>query len=332
MSKILSISIAAYNAENFIRETLESLVVPEIMDDIEVFIVDDGGNDHTLEIAQEFADQYPDTFIPVHKENGGYGSTVNYSIKHAKGTYFKLLDGDDWYDKAGLKKLVTFLKENHPADAIVTYYYKGSNPTDLKLCDFNGEGYGEPVYVRDLQKNYLIGMWALTYRTQILRDCRLHMPEHMLYTDRCYSSIPFTKAETIQFLDFPVYCYRIGRDEQSVSKSSRIKHAKETFLVCKRLARYCQEHRNNPNYQYLLHRISAYYQGAYKTWLLFPRDEKYQQGMKRYDQEIREIAPDVYAHAETIGKTGKLLSLFRRTNYLAYWPFKLLPDSMSSWD
>ena len=68
------------------------------MDKLEVFVVDDGGIDGTLKIAQKYQKKYPGTFYAVHKENGGYGSTVNYSIAHATGKYFKLLDGDDWFN------------------------------------------------------------------------------------------------------------------------------------------------------------------------------------------------------------------------------------------
>ncbi len=107
MEKLLTISIAAYNVEGYIRNTLDSLIVPEILDKLEVFIVDDGGNDNTLQIAREYESKYPETFHAVHKENGGYGSTVNYSIAHATGKYFKLLDGDDWYLSRNLKRLIS---------------------------------------------------------------------------------------------------------------------------------------------------------------------------------------------------------------------------------
>lgn len=41
MSKVLTVSIAAYNMESYIRQTLNSLIVPEILEKIEVLVVDD---------------------------------------------------------------------------------------------------------------------------------------------------------------------------------------------------------------------------------------------------------------------------------------------------
>ena len=52
--KILTVSVAAYNVENTIEETLDSLVVPGILDKLEVFVVDDGGIDDTLKKARKY--------------------------------------------------------------------------------------------------------------------------------------------------------------------------------------------------------------------------------------------------------------------------------------
>ena len=102
MEKILSVSIASYNVEKFIRKALDSCCIPEIMDRLEVIVVNDGSTDSTLEIAREYETKYPETFRVIDKINGGYGSTVNASIRVAAGRYFRLLDGDDWFDRDGL--------------------------------------------------------------------------------------------------------------------------------------------------------------------------------------------------------------------------------------
>ena len=94
VEKTLSISIAAYNVEEFLKNTLDSLVAPEIMDDIEVLIIDDGYKDNTAAIVKEFVDKYPNSFKVISKPNGGYGSTINAAIDAANGQYFKTLDGD----------------------------------------------------------------------------------------------------------------------------------------------------------------------------------------------------------------------------------------------
>ena len=110
MEKTLTISVACYNVGQFLRKTLDSLIAPEIMDELEVLVVNDGSSDDTAEIAREYEEKYPQTFRLVDKANGGYGSTLNYSMPAARGRYFKQLDGDDWYNTEGLVRLVRFLR------------------------------------------------------------------------------------------------------------------------------------------------------------------------------------------------------------------------------
>lgn len=49
MEKILTISVAAYNVEKYIRQTLDSCMVPEILNDLEILVLDDRATDKTAE-------------------------------------------------------------------------------------------------------------------------------------------------------------------------------------------------------------------------------------------------------------------------------------------
>ena len=121
-NKVLTISIAAYNVEKFLKKTLDSLII-ENMELLEVLIVNDGSKDNTLQIARKYEEQYPNTFKVIDKENGGYGSTINEGIKYATGKYFKQLDGDDWYDTKNLNQFCLKLKQID-TDMIYTPYIK----------------------------------------------------------------------------------------------------------------------------------------------------------------------------------------------------------------
>lgn len=83
--KILTISIAAYNVQQYLDKLLASLVAPEVLDDLEVLVIDDGSADKTADIALKYVKRYPESFRLIRKENGGWGSTVNCGIRTSKG-------------------------------------------------------------------------------------------------------------------------------------------------------------------------------------------------------------------------------------------------------
>lgn len=325
MEKLLTISIAAYNAEAYIEKTLKSLIIPEKMDRLEVFIIDDGGKDKTLEIAEQFQRLYPDTFIPVHKENGGYGSTVNYSIAHASGKYYKILDGDDWADTEALDKLLAVL-EKDDADAIITNYYKAPEGGELELIETNS-------YPNGTRKSVCSGfttarpfdMWELVYKTEILIKSRLELPLHVLYTDRYYATIPFALVDTISFYDFPVYCYRIGRDGQSMSTESQIKHYKERLSGSIDLCRFYEHERknNNPRCPYLLQKVVVTHVNSASVITYMPKSAESARILKEYEDSVYGISKEIAEQEQYTRRFGKFLSWCRKTRFLLYY---LTPD------
>ena len=136
MNKIVSISIAAYNVENFLDETLSSLFCPDVLDDIEVFIVNDGSKDATADIARKYVEKCPTSFFLIDKNNGGYGSTINASVLKATGKYFRLLDGDDWFDKTELIKYISALKKTD-SDLVITDFVKRIQTTKEEKREIN---------------------------------------------------------------------------------------------------------------------------------------------------------------------------------------------------
>lgn len=225
--KILTISIAAYNIEPYITRTLNSLIVPEIMDKIEVLIENDGSTDNTSLIGKEYQEKYPNVFRVIDKENGGYGSTINRSIKEATGKYFKQLDGDDWFDTSHLSAFITLL-EKIDVDYVVT---ESKIFDETKNCFFEWDKYNEyeegEYNLSDLDSSAVLSMYGSTFKTSILKEMGRKISEHCFYTDTEYVSYGIEKVKTIYFWHHPIYIYYVGREGQSVSVPGVIKHYKE---------------------------------------------------------------------------------------------------------
>ena len=101
---LVSIITPCYNGGKYISQTIDS-VLAQTYPDWEMIIVDDGSKDGTLKIAQEYEAKNPAIFKAVHQENKGHGGAINTALAMATGSYFKVLDSDDWVDEDYYEKL-----------------------------------------------------------------------------------------------------------------------------------------------------------------------------------------------------------------------------------
>ena len=235
MEKILTVSIAAYNVEKYIEKTLDSCIVEDIMEQLEVIVVNDGSKDRTAQIAQKYVDKWPGTFRLIDKANGGYGSTVNAGIKAASGKYFRLLDGDDWFDGEELRKFIHTL-ETATEDMIVAKFKRVfEEDGHIEERDETKDIHFESGSFEQIDTKDWFTMHAVSYKTDILKNNSIELTEHCFYTDQEYDLLPLRWVETVRFVPFSVYCYRIGRGEQSVSPEGVEKHYLEQTKVLKRI-------------------------------------------------------------------------------------------------
>ncbi|MCI8453779.1 MAG: glycosyltransferase family 2 protein [Lachnospiraceae bacterium] len=125
--KILSVVVPMYQAEAYIARCLDSFLIrePEALSRVEILVIDDGGTDGAAAIAETYAKRYPDTYRVFHKENGGHGSGINFGIAYAEGTYFKVVDADDWVDTDAFGRLVRELERLEKGDADTDVVYTG---------------------------------------------------------------------------------------------------------------------------------------------------------------------------------------------------------------
>ena len=212
MSKTLTISIAAYNVEKFLEKTLSSLLEHSVLDDIEVIVVNDGSKDRTREIAEKYQEKYSGSFKVINKENGGYGSTINSSLPIARGKYYKLLDGDDWYLTQNLPLFIDVLKKTE-VDIVYTPFYFVEEPQLNKRIEKFSFKEGVTLPSSDI---YALCMHAMAVKTDSIKG-KIKISEHSFYTDFEFDIKCIALSSTFTYYDIPLYCYRIGLGEQSVS-------------------------------------------------------------------------------------------------------------------
>lgn len=120
MKNKVSFCITYYNQENFVKDSINSILSMDLPFDYEILVGDDGSNDGTLDVIKQYAKKYPDIikyFVIDRKEtsksiNRASANRLNL-VKNATGEYIMFLDGDDYYcDKTFVKEALEVFNDN----------------------------------------------------------------------------------------------------------------------------------------------------------------------------------------------------------------------------
>ena len=295
--KVLTVTIPSYNAENFLRKGVCTMLDNRILDDLEIIIVDDGSTDRTAEISDRFHEQYPDTVRVIHKANGGHGSGINCGIKYATGKYFCVVDADDWVDTENFVKLVYYMKESTADLLLANMVQVDSSDRPTGHRKIKGLPVGREVVLNEYIAN-ISNLFMHNYfiRTYILKEHQVCCHEHLFYVDREYVLYSLCYVKTVTFTNLTVYHYWFGRDGQSVSIERRrelaAQYIKGTDYVIdflnRNFSRMTQE-----QCDYYAKRIAWSLSGTYGELLSYNCKTKRIE-MEQYDKKLKEQAPNVY--------------------------------------
>lgn len=211
-------------------------------EDVEIIIVNDGSKDDTLKIAREYEGKYPDIVRVVDKENGGHGDAVTAGLTHASGSYFKVVDSDDWVDEESLHKILALLRrfqdEGEEIDMLVSNYVYEKVGVEHKKCIHyrNVLPQDEIFHWQDIghfRIDQYILMHSVIYRTDLLKLIQLRLPKHTFYVDNIYVYYPLPHVRKMYYLDVDFYRYYIGREDQSVNEKVMISRVDQQIYVTK---------------------------------------------------------------------------------------------------
>lgn len=316
MNKVLSIIIAAYNVEMYLEDTLRSCVLENynLQKTYEVIVVNDGSSDRTPDIAGKYVQQYPEIFKVLDKPNGGYGSVINEGIKAASGKYFKLLDGDDWYNTQALTKMIEILLKCN-SDIVLTDYTEVQGSSQKQKLHQYTELKKEKEFPATELLNIaeLLAMHSICYKTSILRKVPVLVPEHCFYTDNEYVIYGTAYAKSVIYYPLNLYQYRLGREGQSVSIAGLKKHIGDFTRVIADIDAFYDLLEETENKILANKLIVLVYSGYIQKLLLLPSNEKVRQDLKTFIENVYITHPERYCIIE-----NKKIRILRATHYKAY--------------
>ncbi len=236
--KLLSIAVPCYNSEGYMENCIRSLLVGG--EEVEILIVDDGSSDGTAKIADRLEAEHPGIIRAIHQPNKGHGGAVNTGLENAAGLYFKVVDSDDKVRASAYKSILDVLRRfsgDEPAlDMLISnFVYNKEDQNRHSVMEYRRCLPAGRVFSWDEANRFPVGkyilMHSVIFRTQMLRDSGLKLPEHTFYVDNIYVFNPLPYVERMYYLDVNFYYYFIGREDQSVHEDVMIRRLDQQARV-----------------------------------------------------------------------------------------------------
>lgn len=230
---LISIIIPVYNAEKFLKKSIES-VINQSYENIELILINDGSTDSSEMICDKYA--VADNRIKlISQKNSGPAAARNMGLRHVTGDFVFFLDADDFIEKNTIKILAEKYNE-YQVDLVMANFSKLENNGEIikQRASFrpDNELFKHRMkellktdivdYVRHFLKhpsNHLISYcWARLYKISIIRENNIFFNENMrLFEDFVFNLEYLKHTNKIIFVNEPLYTYVMSNNHITAS-------------------------------------------------------------------------------------------------------------------
>ncbi len=231
---LISVIVPAFNSEDTIEKTLESIKKQTIdRDCIEIICIDDGSTDNTLSLMLD-ASIDDERFTIIRQLNLKLSTARNRGVDLSRGKYIQFVDSDDWLDESALKELVSvadrlnldvlyfdgetvfendILKEKYP------YYVSAYKYNDVFSNTLKGVDYFNKL--RDEDK-YRVSVVMALYKKSFLKEHDIWFEDGLKYEDNLFTFRCLSKANRVWHINNCFYkrYLHAGSIMTSLQKSS----------------------------------------------------------------------------------------------------------------
>lgn len=242
----LSVIVAAYNVEPYVKECIHSVLRQETKYNMEVIVVNDGSTDGTKE---QLAAELTDPRLRYYEQaNAGQAAARNFAILHSRGRYLMVLDADDLLTPGSIDFLMDLAAKTQSEiveGAILRFHGNFASPEQKRVKTKTLEGAAKDNYILT-SYGYSV---AKIYRRELWENVRY--PVGYIFEDVISKFVLRRLAKRITVTDRLVYGYRWNPNSSSHGKLE--KKALDSILVFPHIAQSCvQNGVSNDRVFYLL--------------------------------------------------------------------------------
>lgn len=221
MAKV-SIIVPIYGVEKYLKKAIDSLI-SQTLADIEIILINDGSKDNCKTIIDEYASRDA-RIIAIHKENSGYGATVNLGLEKAKGEYVAILEPDDYVESNMYEDLYKIAKE-YNSDIVKSSFYDNLQ-SEHKKCvkkanwDYNKIPQNKSFTINEcpLFLYYHPSIWSCIYKKEFIEKHNIRFNEvaGAGWSDNPFQVQTMCLAERINFTPNAYYYWLRKNENESV--------------------------------------------------------------------------------------------------------------------
>ncbi|KAB1636021.1 glycosyltransferase family 2 protein [Adlercreutzia muris] len=215
MNPTVTIIIPVYNTEDYLPQCLDS-VLGQSFTDFEVICVDDGSNDRSPLILDEYAARDPRLRV-LHTERVNAGAARNHALREARGVYLSFLDSDDYFDANFLAVMVELAERNQLDVALCKSFFlddatkKRTNHNKPLLDTLNPCTVYSADNLWDVAFRYTVGWpWDKLYRRAFIEEHGLAFQELSSTNDAFFVFSALALMTRFAFTDKRLVVHRVN--------------------------------------------------------------------------------------------------------------------------
>ena len=228
---MVSIIVPIYNAEQYLRRCVDSILNQEYTD-YELLLVNDGSTDASGDICEEYGDQDPRVIV-IQKENTGVSDSRNRALDRARGKYLQFLDSDDWITPDATRLFVRAAEE-YGCDMVISDFYRVVGERLSPKGDIEEEGVlTQEEFAAHMMENpadfYYGVLWNKLYRRDLVEEHSLRMDTNINWCEDFLFNLEYIRyAKVFYALHAPIYYYvkrkgSLASQGISISKTVKMK-------------------------------------------------------------------------------------------------------------
>ncbi len=214
LKPLISIIIPVYNAKNYLRECVDSIITQRGFENAELILIDDGSTDVSSAICQMYAERFSN--IVYHRqENSGVSAARNKGVELSRGEYIFFVDADDFLFKGIIAKVIKSISKSASEMILFDFVHEYDNFNNFIKYPFKQREILNHSYISNeiadfmLRDSAMNSVWNKVMKKSVITCNNIKFKEGMKYgEDKLFVLDFLASCSSVFYIPENGYFYR----------------------------------------------------------------------------------------------------------------------------